>query len=70
MSRRRLLASALATPALMPGLAQAQAFPNRPITMQISFPAGGATDVQMRSFAEAATRAMGQQVYKTACKSF
>jgi hypothetical protein len=70
MSRRRLLASALATPALMPGLAQAQAFPNRPITMQISFPAGGATDVQMRSFAEAATRAMGQQVCKTACKSF
>jgi tripartite-type tricarboxylate transporter receptor subunit TctC len=62
MNRRNLLASALATPALLPGLARAQAFPNRPITIQISFPAGGATDVQMRSFAEAATRAMGQQV--------
>ena len=44
MNRLRLLASTLATPALLPGLAQAQAFPNRPITIQISFPAGGATD--------------------------
>ncbi|WP_368420062.1 hypothetical protein [Rhodovarius sp.] len=35
MNRLRLLASTLA---------QAQAFPNRPITIQISFPAGGATD--------------------------
>lgn len=63
MNRRSLLAApALAAPLLLPGLARAQAFPSRPITIQISFPAGGATDVQMRSFAEAATRAMGQQV--------
>ena len=60
MHRRTLMA--LATPALLPGLAHAQSFPSRPITIQIAFPAGGATDVQMRSFAEAATRAMGQQV--------
>lgn len=59
MKRRTLLMTpaALATPAL----AQGQ-FPNRPITLQIAFPAGGATDVQMRAFAEAATRAFGQQV--------
>jgi len=62
MNRRSLLASALATPIILPGVARAQAFPSRPITIQIAFPAGGATDVQMRSFAEAATRAMGQQV--------
>lgn len=62
MQRRTLLTTALAAPALIPGLARAQAFPSRPITIQIAFPAGGATDVQMRSFAEAATRAMGQQV--------
>lgn len=62
MRRRRLLAGALAVPALAarPGLAQA--FPNRSISLQIAFPAGGATDVQMRSFAEAATRAFSQQV--------
>lgn len=62
MERRHLLASALAMPAFAPGLGLAQSFPNRPITLQIAFPAGGATDVQMRSFAEAATRAFGQQV--------
>ncbi|MFN3449247.1 MAG: Bug family tripartite tricarboxylate transporter substrate binding protein [Roseococcus sp.] len=59
VSRRILLGGALAAPALS---AQAQAFPARPITIQISFPPGGATDVQMRALAEAATRAFGQQV--------
>lgn len=57
MHRRALLAAGLSAPAL----AQAP-FPNRTITIQISFPPGGATDVQMRSFAEAATRAMGVTV--------
>lgn len=61
-TRRSLLAATLAAPALAPGLAAAQAFPARPITIQIAFPPGGATDVQMRAFAEAATRAFGQQV--------
>lgn len=58
MKRRTLLA----TPFLLAAPASAQTFPSRPITIQISFPAGGATDVQMRSFAEAASRAFGQQV--------
>ncbi|WP_424811940.1 tripartite tricarboxylate transporter substrate binding protein [Roseococcus sp. YIM B11640] len=62
MKRRELLAGAIAAPAFAPGLSRAQSFPTRPITIQISFPAGGATDVQMRGFAEAATRAFGQQV--------
>lgn len=61
MNRRTLL-GALAAPAFAPGIGLAQGFPNRPITIQISFGAGGATDVQMRSFAEAATRAFGQTV--------
>ncbi len=62
MNRRTLLAASAATLAA-PRLADAQAgFPSRPITLQIAFPAGGATDVQMRAFAEAATRAFGQQV--------
>lgn len=61
MKRRHLLGT-LAAPALLPASGRAQNFPNRPITIQISFPAGGATDVQMRGFAEAATRAFGQQV--------
>jgi tripartite-type tricarboxylate transporter receptor subunit TctC len=62
-TRRSLLATALAAPALGPSLARAQAaFPTRPITVQIAFPPGGATDVQMRALAEAASRAFGQQV--------
>ncbi len=61
MNRRHALA-ALAAPAFAPGIGLAQGFPSRPITIQISFPPGGATDVQMRAFAEAATRAFGQTV--------
>ena len=57
LGRRALLASALATPAL----AQSR-FPERPITVLVPFPAGGATDVQMRALAEAASRAFGQTV--------
>jgi tripartite-type tricarboxylate transporter receptor subunit TctC len=60
--RRHLLAAPMLAPLLAARSAHAQAFPNRPITLQIAFPAGGATDVQMRALAEAATRVFGQQV--------
>lgn len=62
MNRRKLLLASLAAPALAPGLAAAQSFPNRPITLLVPFPPGGATDIQMRSFAEAASSAFGVQV--------
>jgi len=62
MNRRKLLLASLAAPALAPGLAAAQSFPNRPITLIVPFPPGGATDAQMRSFAEAASGAFGVQV--------
>ena len=62
MKRRHILLSALAAPAIAPGLAAAQSFPSRPITLLVPFPPGGATDVQMRGFAEAASRAFGVQV--------
>ncbi len=59
LPRRALLAA----PALLPFVARAQGgFPEKPITIVIPFTAGGATDVQMRAFAEAATRAFGQTV--------
>ncbi|MCW8084682.1 Bug family tripartite tricarboxylate transporter substrate binding protein [Sabulicella glaciei] len=62
MKRRQILAAGAAGLSL-PAIGQAQSnFPNRPITLQIAFPPGGATDVQMRAFADAATRAFGQQV--------
>ncbi len=63
LHRRALLGAALAAPALIPSRSHAQArFPERPIILLVPFPAGGATDVQMRALAEAATRAFGQTV--------
>ena len=55
MISRRLLPF-LATPAL------AQSFPDRPIRMIVPYSAGGTTDTQMRAFAEAASRHLGQPV--------
>ncbi len=55
---------AIAALAMPPALARAQTrnFPDRPIIIYVPFPPGGATDVQMRAFADAATRHMGQTV--------
>lgn len=63
LTRRALLgtAAALATPSLL-AHAQPRGFPDRPISLLVPFPPGGATDVQMRAFGEAATRHMGQTV--------
>lgn len=60
-TRRATLGAAalLAAPATL--RAQAR-FPDRPITILIPFTPGGATDVQMRALAEAATRRFGQTV--------
>ena len=63
MQRRHLLqsAAALAAPAL--GLsAQAQSFPGKPIKLIIAFPAGGPTDITMRSLADNASKILGQPV--------
>jgi tripartite-type tricarboxylate transporter receptor subunit TctC len=48
-------ASALA----LPGIATAQAFPARPIRLICPWPAGGSTDIVMRSIAESAGKALG-----------
>ena len=58
--RRHLLALAalaLACPAVL-----AQAFPNRPITLIVPWPAGGSTDRHLRVLAEAAGKQLGQNV--------
>lgn len=65
MQRRQLLqsAAALAVPALGSlGAAFAQGFPVRPIKLVIAFPAGGPTDITMRSLAENASKILGQPV--------
>ena len=64
MNRRRVVVSAAALIAL-PALAGAQngdAFPSKPITLWVPWPAGGGTDGTMRVLAEAAGRHLGQRV--------
>ena len=44
------------------GLAAAQGYPNRPMTMIVPFPAGGATDTVARYLAEQMRSILGQSV--------
>ena len=63
MQRRHLIQSAAAL--AVSSLAQqanAQAFPVKPIKLVIAFPAGGPTDITMRSLADNASKIMGQAV--------
>ncbi|WP_428003408.1 tripartite tricarboxylate transporter substrate binding protein [Acidovorax sp.] len=64
MQRRRQIiqwgAAAVAAPASL--LARAQSFPNKPIKLVIAFPAGGPTDITMRSLADSAGKILGQPV--------
>ena len=66
MQRRHLLqtaAATLAAPALGNwSLVQAQSFPSKPIKLIIDFPAGGPTDITMRSLADSAGKILGQPV--------
>jgi tripartite-type tricarboxylate transporter receptor subunit TctC len=60
--RRRQFAAALAA---LPSFARAQngdAFPNKPITLWVPWPAGGATDGTLRLLAEIAGRQLGQRI--------
>jgi len=65
--KRRQLISGVAALAIGPayGMAQAQTaerFPQRPISLWIPWPAGGATDLTMRILADLASRHLGQRV--------
>ncbi len=47
---------------LLAGGVRAQGFPERPITLIVAYPPGGATDVAMRAFAEAAAKVFGRRL--------
>lgn len=55
-----ILAALLA--AILPAAAQAQAYPSKPITMVVPWPAGGSTDIVMRTISEAASKHLGQPI--------
>src|SRR6476619_2490520 len=62
MRRRQLVQLAAAAAATSSLGAFAQAFPARPIKLIIAFPAGGPTDITMRSLADNASKVLGQPV--------
>src|SRR5262245_23539506 len=66
-TRRTLLRAtaglAVAGPAILPEIVRAQAaWPAKPITIVVNFPAGGLTDGIARAFAQSVQQATGQQV--------
>ena len=65
IARRRVLfgAAALAAPLVAPFTAHAQgAYPSRPVTLIVPWPAGGSTDRHLRALAEIAARHLGQTI--------
>jgi len=60
--RGLLLATAGAALAVPFGSALAQAFPSKPITLIVPWPAGGSTDRHHRALAELASKNLGQQI--------
>jgi tripartite-type tricarboxylate transporter receptor subunit TctC len=62
-TRRRLLLAAGAATLVAPfGSARAQAFPNKPITLIVPWPAGGSTDRHHRVLADIAGKILGQNI--------
>jgi tripartite-type tricarboxylate transporter receptor subunit TctC len=61
MRHRRLFLSVLSM-AVLPGVALAQAYPSKPIKLQVPFAPGGTTDIIARVISEPLGKAMGQSV--------
>jgi tripartite-type tricarboxylate transporter receptor subunit TctC len=59
--RRRILLASIGT-SLLPAVARAQSFPDRPVRMLVGFPPGGVTDIIGRVVAEGMARDLGQPV--------
>ena len=64
MNNQRGLKTILASIGMMvlASAASAQDYPSKPITLIVPWPAGGPTDVTMRSMAEAASKHLGQPI--------
>lgn len=60
--KRRQFTAAAAFSALMPTLAQAQAYPDRPVRLIVPFPPGSITDVVARALADPMARDLGQAI--------
>jgi tripartite-type tricarboxylate transporter receptor subunit TctC len=56
------LATGAAALPLLPHIARSQAYPSRPITMVVAFPAGGGSDAAARVIAERMRTSLGQPI--------
>lgn len=62
-SRRTVLLAGIAAALSAPvGSAWSQAYPSKPITLIVPWPAGGSTDRHLRTLAEIASKDLGQQI--------
>jgi len=61
-NRRHLIQALAVACAMASGAAMAQAWPSKPISLIVPFPAGGPTDITMRQLAENASKVLGQPV--------
>jgi tripartite-type tricarboxylate transporter receptor subunit TctC len=59
---RRAALAAIGAALVAPGLARAQAWPDKPLRLVIPFPAGGSTDIVGRLVGERLARSLGQPV--------
>jgi tripartite-type tricarboxylate transporter receptor subunit TctC len=62
MAFARTLAAFLAACLLATGAASAQTYPNRPITLVVPYPPGGATDAIARIMQDSMSQSLGQQI--------
>jgi tripartite-type tricarboxylate transporter receptor subunit TctC len=65
MLRRHVVAAALLAAALAPFLPStvlAQSYPDKPVTLIVPWPAGGSSDIAMRTIAEVAGKHLGQPI--------
>src|SRR5579862_124449 len=62
MNVARALAGLIAASILATGAVSAQTYPNRPITMLVPFPPGGATDAIARIIQDSMAKSLGQPI--------